>query len=276
MKHKQHPISLNIIAILITTIFLFPLYWIIVSSLKTDSEIFQFPPTFFPQTLTLAGYVEQLAGDYSIFKGLKNSFIISLSSCLISMFLAVPAAYGLARFNMRGRKIFILSFLVSQMLPVTLLLTPLFLIFRNLELLNTYLAPILANCTTAIPFVVIILRTYFKELPKELDDAALIDGCSNFKTFYRIMLPISQTGLVTAGVFSFLFAWNDLVYSLTFIGSQMFRPLTAGIYNFITKYGIQWNNIMAFSTLVVIPVILIFIFLQKYIVAGLTAGSVKG
>lgn len=273
---KSRSLLLNITAIIITSIFLFPVFWIIISSLKTDSEIFQYPPTFLPAKPTLSAYLNQIVGDYSILKGLKNSFIISGLSCILSMTLAVPAAYGLARFEIKGRKIFILSFLITQMLPVTLLLTPLFLIFRNMNILNTYLGPILANATTAIPFVVIILRTYFQKLPRELDDAALIDGCSNFKTFYKIMLPISQSGLVTAGVFSFLFAWNDLIYSLTFIGSQSARPLTAGIYNFISKYGIQWNNIMAFSTLIVLPVILIFIFLQKYIVAGLTAGSVKG
>lgn len=275
MDNRKKALFLNAAGILITAVFLFPLYWIIVSSLKTDAEIFQYPPTFFPHKLTLSSYLDQIAGDYSIFRGLKNSVLISVSGCLLSITLAVPAAYGLARFRIKGRKIFILSFLITQMLPVTLLLTPLFLIFQDLNLLNTYMAPVLANATTAIPFVVIILRTYFQGLPRELEDAACIDGCSNFKTFYRIMLPISQTGLITASVFSFLFSWNDLVYSLTFLSSQKARPLTAGIYNFISKYGIQWNYIMAFSTLIVLPVILIFIFLQKYIVAGLTAGAVK-
>jgi multiple sugar transport system permease protein len=233
------------------------------------------PPTFFPKVFTLSAYTDQLAGDYSIFNGLKNSIIISFSSCAISMLLSTPAAYGLGRFEMKGKKTFILSFLITQMLPVTLLLTPLFLIFKKINLLNLTMAPILANCTVAIPFVVITLRPYFKSLPKSLEEASTIDGCSSFRTFFSVMLPIAQSGLVTSGVFSFLFAWNDLVYSLTFLNRQKARPLTAGIYNFISKYGIQWNYIMAFSTLIVIPVILIFIFLQKFIVAGLTAGSVK-
>jgi multiple sugar transport system permease protein len=273
MKNKK--ILLNLLAILIAALFLFPVYWIIVNSLKTDSEIFMTPPTFFPKVFTLSAYTDQLAGDYSIFNGLKNSIIISFSSCAISMLLSTPAAYGLGRFEMKGKKTFILSFLITQMLPVTLLLTPLFLIFKKINLLNLTMAPILANCTVAIPFVVITLRPYFKSLPKSLEEASTIDGCSSFRTFFSVMLPIAQSGLVTSGVFSFLFAWNDLVYSLTFLNRQKARPLTAGIYNFISKYGIQWNYIMAFSTLIVIPVILIFIFLQKFIVAGLTAGSVK-
>ncbi len=275
MNAGKRPLLLNTAALFITGTFLFPLYWIIVSSLKTDAEIFQFPPTFFPHKLTLSSYLDQIAGDYSIFRGLGNSLVISVSGCLLSLLLAIPAAYGLARFRIKGRKIFILSFLITQMLPATLLLTPLFLTFQNMKILNTYLAPVLANATTAIPFVVIILRTYFQSLPYELEDAARIDGCSSFRIFYRIMLPIAQTGVITAAVFSFLFSWNDLIYAMTFISSQKARPLTAGIYNFISKYGIQWNYIMAFSTLIVLPVILIFIFLQKYIVAGLTAGAVK-
>jgi len=273
MRHKN--LLLNAVAVLICMIFLFPVYWILVNSLKTDAEIFRTPPTFFPLELTLSSYVDQIVGDYSIFRGLRNSLIISVSGCLISMGLAVPAAYGLARYEIKGKRFFILSFLVTQMLPVTLLLTPMFLTFQKLSLLNTYWSPVLANTTTAVPFVVIILRTYFLGLPRELEDAALIDGCGSFRTFVQIMLPIARTGLVTAGTFSFLFCWNDLMYSLTFLSSQKARPLTAGIYNFISKYGIQWNYIMAFSTLIVIPVILIFVFLQKYIVSGLTAGAVK-
>lgn len=273
---KRKNVILNTIAVLMTIIFLFPIYWIIVNSLKSNGEIFRMPPTFYPHDLCLDSYLDQIVGDYSIFRGLRNSVVISVFGCLISMILAVPAAYGLARYRIKGQKIFILSFLITQMLPVTLLLTPLFLIFQKMGLYNTYAAPVLANATTAVPFVVLILRTYFLGLPSELEDAARIDGCSSFKTFFRIMLPIAQSGIVTSAVFSFLFSWNDLIYALTFISSQPNRPLTAGIYNFIGKYGIQWNNIMAFSTLIVIPVVLIFIFLQKYIVAGLTSGAVKG
>jgi len=192
---KKKKILLNIIeliiAAIIAAIFLFPVYWIIVSSLKSDAEIFMTPPTFFPKNLTFSAYTDQLAGDYSIFNGLKNSLVISLSSFAISMLLSTPAAYGLGRFEMKGKKAFILSFLITQMLPVTLLLTPLFLIFKKFHILNLTIAPILANCTVAIDFVVITLRPYFKSLPKSLEEAATIDGCSSFRTFTSIMLPIA-------------------------------------------------------------------------------------
>ncbi len=267
---------LTLLALAICVIHLFPLYWIIISSLKTNAEIFQSPPTFFPTKLCFDPYIGQLAGKFSIYRPLLNSFIIASSSMVIAIFLAVPAAYGLARYKIRGRSIFIMMFLVTQMLPVTLLLTPLYLTYAKIGILNTYLAPILSNCTSSIPFIVLILRTYFLGLPKSLEDAAKIDGCNTFQTFIRVMLPVSRSGLIMAASFSFLFAWNDLVYAMTFMTRQILWPMTTGMYNFMGKYGTEWNYVMAYATLLIIPVIFIFIFLQKYIVGGLTQGAVKG
>lgn len=264
------------IAVLIALVFLFPLYWIIISSLKTEAEIFSRHPAFWPENPTFQSYVRQFtAGDYNIFRGLFNSLTVALPTTAISVLLSVPAAYGLARFRIRGKKVIIHSFLLSQLMPATLLLTPMFIMFKNIGITDTFLAPILANCTTAIPFSVMMLRPYFLTLPKELEDAARIDGCGRFKTFLRVMIPIGFPGVVMTTAFSFLFAWGDLIYSLTFIAEGSKRPITAGIYNFIGKYGTQWNNIMAFATVIMVPVVMIFIFLQKYIIGGLTAGAVK-
>ena len=275
LNEKQKNILLNAIAVCIGVFFLFPLYWIVVSSLKTDVEIFASPPTFVPHNLTFMPYVEQLTGPNSILRSFANSCIIATSSMVISVLLAIPAAYGLARFPMRGTKLFIMTFLVTQMLPVTLTLTPMFLIYKNIGILNTFLAPILSDATISIPFVILILRTYFLSLPKELEDSAKIDGCNTLTAFIRIMLPISYPGIIMAAAFSFLFAWGDLAYSLTFVSSPEARTMTAGIYNFMGKYGTQWNKIMAFGTLLALPVVAIFIMLQKYIVSGLTNGAVK-
>jgi multiple sugar transport system permease protein len=275
LSEKQRDIVLSIVGLLISAAFLFPLYWIIVNSFKTDGEIFRTPPTLFPSQPTFEPYMSQVMGEYNIYHSLLNSIFIATSSALISMLLAFPAAYGLARFRIKGRRLFIKIFLITQMLPVTLILTPMFIVYKNIGIYNTYFAPILSDCTLAIPFVVLILRTYFLGLPKEIEDSAKIDGCNNFTAFVKVMLPMSYPGLIMAGAFSFLFAWGDLVFALTFLNSQSMRPMTAGIYNFIGRYGIQWNKIMAFSTLVILPVILIFIFLQKYIIGGLTSGAVK-
>jgi multiple sugar transport system permease protein len=275
-KNKNKNILLSVISIIIAVILLFPVYWMISSSLKTNVEIFAKVPSFLPQHPNFDAYISQVVGGTNIFRALLNSSIIALSTMIGACALAIPGAYGLARFKMKGSKLFILLFLVTQMLPSTLLLTPLFLTFNKLGLIDTYFAPILADMTIGIPFVILILRTYFLGLPKELEDSAKIDGCNAFTSFLRIILPISYPGVIMCAVFSFLFAWGDLAYSLTFIESENMRSLTAGIYNFIGKYGIQWNCIMAYGTVITLPVLAIFIFLQKYIVSGLTNGAVKG
>lgn len=276
LKNKQKNIILCCVSIVVACIMLFPIYWIIVSSFKTNAEIFASPPTFIPKDFTLSSYTDQFTGKSSILVTLANSCKVAFTSMVLACILAIPAAYGLARFRMRGKKVFILIFLVTQMLPVALLLTPMFLVYKNLHLLDTLWAPILSDATISVPFVVLILRTYFLALPKELEDSAKIDGCNTLTAFTKIMLPISYPGLIMTGAFSFLYAWGDLAYSLTFLTSPEKRTMTASIYNFMGKYGIQWNSIMAYGVLLVLPVVLIFIFLQKYIIGGLTNGAVKG
>ncbi len=276
LSGRRRSIFLNVTAIIISCIFLFPLYWLIISSLKTNAEIFQSPQTLFPSQIQFTAYYDQLFGPNSIIGPFLNSLIIATSSMIVSMLLGVPAAYGLARFKIKGGKLFILTFLITQMLPATLVLTPLFLIYKGLGFLNTFLAPIFSDSTIAIPFIVLILRPYFLSLPKDLEDSAKIDGCNTFTAFVRIMLPLSYPGLITAISFAFLFAWNDLIYAMTFMNIAEMRPLTAGIYHFMDMYGTEWNKIMAYGMFLVAPVIIIFVFLQKYIVSGLISGSVKG
>ncbi|MBZ4646508.1 MAG: multiple sugar transport system permease protein [Epulopiscium sp.] len=276
MNSRTKIVLINIVALLICAVFLFPLYWIVISSLKSDAEIFKTPQTLFPSEIYFDSYISQFIGPNSALRPFINSSIVAISSMILSLLLGIPAAYGLARFKIRGKKFIILTFLTTQMLPVSLVLTPLFLIYSKLGFLNSYISPILSCSTIAIPFIVLILRPYFLSCPKELEDAAKIDGCRIFSAFIRIMLPISYPGVVTAAAFAFLFAWNDLIYSMTFNNAEVMRPATAGIYHFMNKYGTQWNKIMAYGVLLVLPVILIFIFLQRYIISGLTNGAMKG
>ena len=276
MKSKEKNIILCCMSIILACIMLFPIYWIVVSSFKTNAEIFASPPTFIPANFTLESYTSQFIGKNSIVVTFGNSCIVAITSMILACMLAIPAAYGLARFKMRGKKTFIMIFLVTQMLPVALILTPMFLTYKNLGLLDTVWAPIISDTTISVPFVVLILRTYFLSLPREIEDSARIDGCNTLTAFTKIMIPISYPGLIMTAAFSFLFAWGDLAYALTFISSPEKRTMTASIYNFMGKYGIQWNCIMAYGVLLVIPVVLIFIFLQKYIIGGLTNGAVKG
>jgi multiple sugar transport system permease protein len=276
LSSKQKSILTTVSAILICMVFLFPLYWLLVTSLKTEVNIFKSPPSLFPETVSFKAYLSQLkSGEYNMLNAFYNSAIISVSAMVLSTILSIPAAYGLARFRFKGKKLFILSFLVTQMLPSTLVLTPLFIMFNNLHIINTYAAPILAGSTIGIPFAILILRTYFLSIPKELEEAAKMDGCNHFTAFIRIMIPIAYPGVVVAAVFSLLYAWGDLIYGLTFINKSSMRPITAGIYNFMQQYGTSWNSVMAFGMITISPVVLIFIFMQKYIVSGLTNGAIK-
>lgn len=272
----RHNYLYCVISILILLVIFFPVYWIIVTSLKTEQEIFQIPPTFFPRELNLVSYRAQLApGDFNMFGSFANSMIISFGALCISVVLSIPASYGIARYPFKGRSAVLLIFLVTQMLPVSVLLTPMFIMFKNLKLLNNSLSVIIADATIGIPFSILILKNYFASIPKELEEAAIIDGCGSFGAFTRIMIPVAMPGVIVCGVFSFLYAWGDLAYGMTFIQYQEKRPITAGIFNFLGQYGTLWSHLTAFAVVTIIPVIIIFVFMQKYIISGLTSGAIK-
>jgi multiple sugar transport system permease protein len=260
----------------IFVVLMFPLYWMLVTSLKTQVEIFTIPTPLWPRDLTFESYARQVSASSDTLQGFRNSLIIALGAAAISTALAIPASYGLARFRFKARKPFILIFLITQMLPSTLVLTSLYIMMSRMNLLNTYWAPILGDATLGIPFSVIILRTYFISIPKELDEAAKIDGCTALGAFVRVMLPIAKPGITVAVVFSFVYAWGDLIYGLTFIVNPVMRPITSSIYNYVQQYQTLWNSTMAFGIIAIFPVVLIFIFMQRYIVSGLTNGAVKG
>ena len=265
------------ISVVILFVLLFPIFWTFITSLKTEAEIFQIPPTWYPHVLNTKSYAAQIeTGDFNMFRSFANSFIISASAMCISVVLAVPASYAIARYRFKGRLPIMLGFLVTQMLPVSVLLTPMFIIFKNMHVYNTWGAAILADATIGIPFSVLILKNYFASIPKALEEAAYIDGCTRMSAFFRILIPVTKPGIMVCAIFSFLYAWGDLAYGMTFILDQERRPITAGIFNFMGQYGTKWSYLTAFAIVAIIPVALIFIFMQKYIVSGMTSGAVKG
>ena len=275
--NKKINIIYSILAILILVVLLFPLYWTINTSLKTEQEIFSNPPTFYPHIVNIKSYLAHLgSGDFNMFQSFFNSMMISIGAMLIAVILAVPASYGIARYRFKGRKLVLLSFLVTQMLPVSVLLTPMFIMFKNMHVYNTWVAAILADATIGIPFSILILKNYFISIPRDLEEAAYIDGCIPFTAFFRILIPIAKPGVMVCAIFSFLYAWGDLAYGMTFILDQQKRPITAGIFNFMGQYGTKGSYLTAFAVLTIIPVALIFIFMQKYIVSGMKSGAGNG
>ncbi len=266
-----------IVSILLLCVLLFPLYWIFVTSIKTEKEIFQIPPTFWPKVLNTKSYLAQVqTGDFNMFRSFGNSMVISVGAMLISIVLAVPASYGIAKYHFKGKKAIILGFLITQMLPVSVLLTPLFITFQKMHLYNTWWSTMISDATIGIPFSVLILRNFFASIPKEIEEASYIDGCNKFTGFLRILIPIAKPGVIVCGIFSFLYGWGDLAYGMTFILDQERRPITAGIFNFLGQYGTKWSYLTAFAVVTIIPVALIFILMQKYIISGMTSGAVKG
>ena len=270
-------ILFSIVSVVLLGVLLFPLYWALITSLKTEQEIFQNPPTFYPHVLNSKSYAAQVeTGDFNMFRSFANSFLISVGATAIAVVLAVPASYGIAKYHFKGRKVMLLSFLVTQMLPVSVLLTPMFIMFKNMHVYNAWVAAVLADATIGIPFSVLILKNYFSSIPKDLEEAAYLDGCNKFTAFIRILIPIAKPGVMVCAIFSFLYAWGDLAYGMTFILDKEKRPITAGIFNFMGQYGTKWSYLTAFAVVTIIPVALIFIFMQKYIVSGMTSGAVKG
>lgn len=275
MTDRQRSRVLSVLGILITLAFLFPIYWMITTAIRQPGETFM-NPTFFPRSFTLEAFRMESHNGVGLFTYLKNSVIIAFSATALGILLSVPASYGLARFKTRFVAVLLFIFLVAQMLPSSLILTPLFMTFKKLGILNNYLSAILSDATLTIPFSVIVLRTYFKDIPKELDEAATIDGCTSWQTFLKVMLPICKPGVATAVAMSLFMAWGDMVFSLTFLTREELKPISLILYKAMGELGVRWEILMAYSTLIVLPILIVFIFMQKYVVSGMTAGSVKG
>ena len=260
--------------VLVVLTYLFPVYWMVVSAFKNNAELFRNPPTLFPVEPTMAAFRWIFERD-NVALYLWNSFFIASSTTLLTLLLAAPAAYGLSKIRERWVDAALIFILVIQVLPPALLATPMFVIFRQFELINTRLSVVLADTTRTLPFALIILRTQFLMVPNELEEAARIDGCSRVTAFLRVVLPAARGGLIVVSVISFIMAYGDLVYSLSFLPRKELHPATVGLYGWIGAEYADWNNVMAFAAVVTLPVVVLFLLLQRHIVAGLTDGALK-
>lgn len=267
-------IILLIISLVIVVIMLFPFYWMFVTSIKLPGEVVTSPPIFIPRNPTLSAYYTVFE-KWPIGRYLLNSFIIAFPATIITIIMGVMAAYGLARFQIKGLRIYLMVLLSSMLLPDVSLVLPLFMIFSRIGLLDKFFSVILANVMLQLPFVILILRPYFSKIPKTLEEAARIDGCSSVGSMLRIILPLATPGIISASILTFLFTWGEFTFALTFLSSRELLPITIGIYNTIGQYGIRYNLLMASSIIAVVPVVLIFIFFQRYIRGGLVVGGLK-
>ncbi|MFC6316066.1 carbohydrate ABC transporter permease [Lapidilactobacillus achengensis] len=275
MKKKGGPVTYILLA-LISLFCIFPFVWMLISSFKPIDEIRQSVPKFTINNPTFANFSKVLF-EADFIKYIKNSLIVSLTACVLSLFIAICAGYVFSRyFRLRIVKFSNLFMLISQMIPGVLLLIPLYLTMKFLGILESYMSLILAYTTFVIPLCTFMMSSFFDTVPIALEEAAELDGYNKFQTLFKIILPISIPSLISTGLYAFINAWNEFMFGYVFISSEDYRTLTPAIMLFKGANTVDWGSLMAASVIAIIPVTLIFLFLQRYFLAGLSNGSVKG
>lgn len=256
--------------IIILAVTLFPFIWMVLASLKTNVDILNVD-RLFVFTPTLQNFFDIFI-SYDFIVPIKNSSIVSFGATIIALLLGLPAAYSIAR---ERQHLFAGIILVIRIIPAISFLVPWYILFNRLHLTGTYTALIICNLIVSLPLIIWIMIPYYETLPHELEQAAWIDGCSRLGTFIRIMLPLSSPGILTAAVLSFIFSWNNFMFALILCTGET-RTLPIAIYQFIAYSEINWGGLMAAAVMITLPIIALSLFLQRYIITGLTAGAVKG
>jgi multiple sugar transport system permease protein len=265
----------TILASAIVAVYLFPVYWMVTTSLKSPADVFASPPQLIPVSPVLTAYREAVFSNSVVQRAMFSSLVIATGTMLLTLLLATPAAYALARLRLRGSGVVILLLVLSQLLPAIVVAGPLFVMFSRVDLTNTYQAIILADVSVTLPFAVIILRPYFLTVPRELEAASMLDGSTQFGAFRNIVMPLVLPGLVTVAAFSFLIAWGEFIFGLSLNLNQKVQPITVALNNFVGQYGTEWNKMMAVATTIALPIVIVFIALQRFIVSGITSGATK-
>jgi arabinogalactan oligomer/maltooligosaccharide transport system permease protein len=290
-KNNRPPISIaNMLthAVLMFTcvVMTFPVFWVISTSFKTQNEVESSNVTLLPQNFTLSNYDHILFGMTKEIRGMGevnlfwrwagNSLTVAGITTIIGVLLAASCAYALSRFKFRGRRGILIAFLITQMFPGAILIIPLYNMFKEWSLLDSFQGLIIAYSTIALPFSVWMLKGFFDAIPYDLEEAAIVDGCTPIGAYWRIALPLTLPGLAVVSFYNFMTAWNEFMFALTFMTGEANKTLPVGLRSFIFQYNADWHYLAAGSVLVTIPVMIGFFYAQKYLVSGLTAGGVKG
>lgn len=288
-RHKKTAVRWlsTLVALVAVAIMLFPIYAIIVASFETTSTLFSTSFHFFPYQPTLANYQTVILGTQSGNGGsitisgdqlahILTSFEIALATAALTLVISVPAAYALAKYRMRVTVLFVGGLLVAQIVPSIVLATSLFAILLKVGLVNTLPGVVIADCTYAVPFGILVLRAFLFSLPNEVTQSAKVDGASEWQTFRMIVIPLARSAIITVGVFAFLAGWGDFIFALTTVSGASFAPITLGLYSFLGDYQANWGAVMALGVVALLPAAVLLVIAQRYIATGLTAGAVKG
>ena len=261
-----------IVLLLIILVCVFPFYWMVATSLKNQQDILSPVPKFF-FTPTMENYQRAMT-KFDVPLSLENSLIVAVSSTLLALLLGTPAAYAIARFEFKGKKDLWFWFITNRMLSPIVLALPFFILARNLKMLDTQLVLILIYLTFNVPIVIWICADQFRNIPKELDEAATLEGYNSFAIFWKIGLPLAAPGIAVSAIFSFIFSWNELLYALVLTRKYaQTAPVVAT--SFMSGYDLPWGQIMATGTMIVLPVIIFSIIVSRQLVRGLTMGAIK-
>jgi ABC-type glycerol-3-phosphate transport system permease component len=260
--------------LLIAVFALFPILWGLSSSLKPTDRIVEFPPRLLPETPTLEHYIRIFQDDAAFYIG--NSMLVSAATILLTLTLASLGGFALARYDFRGRSLLMMAVIAVMSIPIASLLVPTFTLLSAVGLFDTRFGLVLLYTAYQLPAAMWMLYGYFMSLPVEVENAARVDGCSPLRTLLKVVLPLSKPGLVAAALFTLVFAWNDFVVAVTMTSSQETRTFPVAIYFYLGFYGREWGPLLAASLVSIVPIIAVFIFLQRYFMSGLTGGGVKG
>jgi multiple sugar transport system permease protein len=252
-------------------VFLFPIYWLFAMSLKTAEEIFAFPPVWWPSAVRLENYLVLFRdGDA---KTIGNSLVIALVSTLAAMFFGTLCAYSIARFRTGGDN-FAMWILSNRMLPPIVIVFPVFLLYVRLGWVDTYLGLIILYTAFNLPYVIWMMRGYIQDIPLELEESALVDGCTRWGVFRKVVLPMARSGIFATAVFTFVFAWNEFLFALVLSGDHS-RTMPVAASTFVTSYGTEWGYLAALGSTAMIPTLLFILFVQRHLVRGLTLGGLR-
>lgn len=286
MSDVKHKISVrgrekvgNVVTYLVLFLFIalmiIPIFWGFLTSWKGTAEISRFPPTMFPEIIDIGNFYKVLfMSNFSTY--FMNSVIVTVTCVVISTVIAGHAAYALARFRIKHREKIMFAILMTSMVPAVALLIPLYIMSVKAGLYNTRIMLVLVYTAWRTPMLTWILKGFFESAPVAIEEAAMIDGCSRLKTFYKVVVPISQPGIVSSALLTAVYVWNDFLVSFTFVTDEKLRTVSVGLYSYITQYGVQWGELMAAVMVTIIPIIIMFVCLQSKFVDGMAAGAVKG
>lgn len=276
MKNKKTVISVLCYAILIlmAVAVLIPILWMLSTALKTSAETVTMPPKWIPQHATLESF-KRLWTEYPFGTYFRNSLIIVLISMVVSVFCSSLAGYGLTRFEFKGKNSLMMFVLVTQMFPQVMLLVPFYSLIGKMNLLDTHLGLILVYISFTVPFCTWMMLGFFKALPLELDEAARIDGCSSWQTFRKIIFPLTLPGIASTSIYAFISSWNEYMFAFILTSKPEMKTLSVGIAELNGFQQVRWNDMMAGSLLASLPLIILFVCMQKYFISGLTNGAVK-